>query len=284
MSFSCGLCGSNKTTFLFKAPDYSVSNEIFSVYSCEKCEVSISYPRLSKNQLLKYYDKKNYQPFKKVAFSLFDLVYNIMRFFNTKYKFNLIKPLIKGPVLDYGSGSGYFASFLRKKGVEIYNYEPINFSAGLKNASLSVRTLKKQKNYYSVVTLWHVLEHTNSPKKTLLSLRGLLKKEGFLVLALPNSNSYDSIYYGRFWAGYDLPRHRFHFNPLSFRVLCSSCGFRVLRVCPLFYDSYFVSILSEKNKNSFFPFIKGSYRGFFSNLKAKKTQNYSSLVYILKLK
>ena len=125
---------------------------------------------------------------------------------------------------------------------------------------------------------------TNSPKQTLLFLKGLLKKGGSLIVALPNINSYDSIYYKKTWAGYDLPRHRFHFNRLSFSKLCSFCDLKVCGVFPLFFDSYFVSVLSEKNNNSFFSFIKGLYIGFVSNIKAKKTQNYSSLIYILKLK
>ena len=282
MSFLCGLCGSKKTSLVFNTLDYSVSNEAFSIYSCKACGVLISSPSLSNKQLLNYYDKKKYQSFKKTPLSFIDFIYNTVRYFNTKYKLALIRPFIKGPVLDYGSGSGFFASFIKKRGVDVDEYEPINVAGGSKKTTLTTKKLQKQKKHYSVITLWHVLEHINTPKETLLTLKGLLKKEGVLVVALPNISSYDSIFYGSCWAGYDLPRHRFHFNPLSFGNLCVMCGLKVLSVSPLYYDSYFVSILSEQNKKSFFTLIKGVFRGFLSNIRAKKSQNYSSLVYILK--
>ena len=98
---------------------------------------------------------------------------------------------------------------------------------------------------------------------------------------MPNTSSYDNSYYGKHWAGYDLPRHRFHFNPLAFSKLCSKVGLKIKTTIPMYYDSYYVSILSEKNKQSIFSFIKGLYIGFISNLKAKKTKNYSSLIYVL---
>ena len=284
MGFLCPLCGSEKTNKTFEASDPIVSKRVFSVWACQGCGVSFTHPFLSKKELLPYYNISDYQSFKKQPESFFDVLYNLVRLYNTKYKTRLISSLICGPLLDYGAGSGFFSSYCRKKDLLAFDYEPINPCGNNNKWSVGAKALIKQKGFYSVITLWHVLEHTCFPQKKLLLLKTLLKKKGRLVVALPNVNSYDNIYYKKNWAGYDLPRHRFHFNPLSFRFLCNKVGLKITKTFPLFYDSYYVSYLSEKNKNSSFSFIKGLYTGFVSNSKAKKTQNHSSLIYVLKIK
>ena len=55
--------------------------------------------------------------------------------------------------------------------------------------------------------MWHVLEHTKNPKAELLRLKKMLKNDGKVFVALPNIGSYDNTYYGKYWAGYDVPRH-----------------------------------------------------------------------------
>ncbi len=284
MSVLCPLCGSDKTSKTFEVDDSIVSKRLFSLCFCQGCGVSFTHPFLSKKELLPYYNIIDYQSYKKYPESFFDILYNIVRLYNTKYKTRLIRTLIHGPLLDYGAGSGFFSSYCRKKNLLAFDHEPINRFGDNNKWSVDAKTLIKQKGFYSVITLWHVLEHTNFPQKKLLLLKALLKKKGHLVVALPNVNSYDNTFYKKHWAGYDLPRHRFHFNPLSFRFLCNKVGLKITKSFPLFYDSYYVSYLSEKNKNSSFSFIKGLYTGFVSNSKAKKTQNHSSLIYILKIK
>ncbi|XKX04605.1 hypothetical protein R8G61_09535 [Tenacibaculum maritimum] len=52
----------------------------------------------------------------------------------------------------------------------------------------------------------------------------------------------------------------------------------------MIFDAYYVSILSEKNKTGKINFIRAFYIGFLSNLKAKKSLEHSSLIYVLKNK
>jgi hypothetical protein len=47
-------------------------------------------------------------------------------------------------------------------------------------------------------------------------------------------------------------------------------------------DSYYISILSEKYKKNPLFFIFGGIRGAISNIKASKTGEFSSLIYIIK--
>mgnify|MGYP003324752060 CR=1 FL=1 len=136
---------------------------------------------------------------------------------------------------------------------------------------------------YDCVTLWHVLEHTKDPVSILSFVKRVLNKDGRLVIALPNTDSYDNIYYGDKWAGYDVPRHQYHFNPKSINRLISTAGLEIESNKPLFFDAFYVSILSEKNSKSLFWFIKGCVIGLWSNIRALFNKKHSSIIYIVKL-
>tara|TARA_Y100000741_G_scaffold93131_1_gene69121 strand:- start:1121 stop:1969 length:849 start_codon:yes stop_codon:yes gene_type:complete len=279
MKIKCPICGSGETKQKLVGIDHSLSKKKFSIHDCGNCMVCFTFPEISTKNLSKYYSKEKYQSYKASFDSLFDIIYGFIRFINSTNKYYVLKGLINGDVLDYGSGSGFFAKFLRNKNLTVYEYEPININKS--KWLLTKESLSKKKKVFSVITLWHVLEHINNPEKELTFIKKLLKKNSHIVVAMPNKDSYDNTYYGKYWAGYDLPRHRYHFNRRSFMFLCNRVGLKVKKIFPMYYDGYFVSILSEKNKKSIFSFIKGLYIGFVSNLKANKSKNYSSLIYVL---
>jgi hypothetical protein len=111
----------------------------------------------------------------------------------------------------------------------------------------------------------------------------LIKPGGVCVIALPNSKSFDAEHYGKFWAAYDVPRHLWHFNPITFRQFADKSGFKTESLLTLPLDLFYISILSEKYKGSWLYFIKGittamiyAFASFFN-----KTRS-SSIIYILR--
>jgi len=137
---------------------------------------------------------------------------------------------------------------------------------------------------YDVITLWHVLEHIPQLKEQILFLKNHLEKEGLLVIAVPNYLSRDAQHYGPYWAAYDVPRHLWHFSQESIRLLFEEKGFELIGVKPMPFDAFYVSLLSEKYKSGKMNFTKGFYHGLLSNLSALRTGEYSSLIYLLKVK
>ena len=275
---SCLVCGSKKIINKKSLIDYSLTKEIFSLYRCLSCGVVFTNPRPKKNIIKKYYDLKKYDSYNKKSDS-FAFLYRFIQKLNNSYKTNLLKKYKTGCLLDYGSGSGSFVNHTKKRGYSSFGYEPINnpkYNTIYKNKTV----IKKQK--YDWITLWHVLEHTHNPKKTLKSLISLLNKNGLMAIAIPNINSYDNIYYKNYWAGYDVPRHLFHFNPSSFEKLANFVDLKIINKKPLWFDPIYISILSEKYKKNKFSFISGFLRGFVSNLYAIKTGQHSSIIYILR--
>ena len=275
---NCLVCGSKKIINKKSLIDYSLTKETFTLYQCLTCGVIFTNPRPKKDKINKYYDLKKYDSYSKKN-NVFGFIYGLIQKLNNSYKTSLLKKYKTGCLLDYGSGSGSFVRHTQKRGYTSFGYEPIN---ELKHNSVykNKNIIKKQK--YDWITLWHVLEHTHNPKDTLKDLRELLNKDGLMAVAIPNINSYDNIYYKNYWAGYDVPRHLFHFNASSFKKLAKLANLEIINKKPLWFDSIYVSVLSEKYKKNKFSFLSGFFRGFISNLYAIKTGQHSSIIYILR--
>lgn len=270
--------------------DHFLSQEIFQLKE-HKCGILSTQPQPPAEELTKYYQSQDYISHTDSKRSIFDWIYQQAKNINLKAKRNLVTQYqTSGTLLDYGCGVGDFLLFMKDifKGTGI---EP-NPSAALiakKKTQLQINTSTDlsvfEENSFDVITLWHVLEHVPNLEEITQQIKRILKKEGTLIIAVPNYNSYDAEYYGAYWAAYDVPRHLWHFSQDSMKNLWSKLDFQCVQTAPMLLDAYYVSILSEKYKNkSIFNFPMGVIRGFISNQKAKKTGEYSSMIYVFKRK
>ena len=137
-------------------------------------------------------------------------------------------------------------------------------------------------NSYDVITMWHVLEHVADLNEYFKKLHLILKEKGHLIIAVPNPDSPDAKKYKEFWAALDVPRHLFHFSKQNIKDLAAKHEFNVDLIKPMLFDSFYVSMLSEKYKGGNILFA--AINGLFSNLKAQNSKNHSSLIYILSKK
>ena len=137
-------------------------------------------------------------------------------------------------------------------------------------------------NQYDTIMLWHVLEHISDIEAGIFTLRKKLKNDGAIVVAVPNRDSFDSKVYNKYWAAWDVPRHLYHFNHKSLIDFMKNNGFSLISKHPLFLDSYYISYLSSKYKNSFFPWINSLIIGTISNILGVITSKYSSSFYVFK--
>ena len=132
-----------------------------------------------------------------------------------------------------------------------------------------------------MITAWHVVEHLPDPRVFFEQALKSLADNGKLFVALPNYNSWDANKYGAMWAAYDVPRHLWHFSPKGLISMAKDCGFETEKTYPLRLDAYYVSLLSEQNRQSKFTWLKAFWSGWRSNWAAKQSKNYSSLIYVL---
>ncbi|MDL2215364.1 class I SAM-dependent methyltransferase, partial [Dysgonomonas sp. OttesenSCG-928-M03] len=136
-----------------------------------------------------------------------------------------------------------------------------------------------------VITMWHVLEHIEKLNPTFQCLHRVLKDDGTLIIALPNKDSVDAIHYKEWWAAYDVPRHLWHFSPEDFELLAEKHNFSVKTIKGMYFDPFYISMLSEKNKGTFAAPILGLIKGFAFFLRSlSDAKKCSSIVYILKKK
>ena len=186
--------------------------------------------------------------------------------------------------LDYGCGVGKLINSMNKKGVVSYGYDTSSLAvSACKNKSLSASSnLKDLPNQYDLISFWHSLEHVSDYVKALNKTKQMLSKNGTVIVALPNYDSFDSKFYSKFWAAYDTPRHRVHFTKKGFVKAANKLGFEVVKTKPLFLDSFYISMMSEKYKQSLFYFLKGFFIGTLSNFCFFFTKQASSHVYVLK--
>ncbi len=284
MSFFCPLCSCEEFNKKIECVDYTVSKRIFQIVSCKKCGLFQTYPFPCENEIGLYYQSQDYISHSDKKTSVFDLIYHLVRKYTLIQKLNLIKNYVPhGTILDYGCGTGYFLEICKKNNYTAYGVEVNDTARELaKNKNLNVlKDLNELKNLkFDIITLWHVLEHLYNPDNYIKDFYSMLNDNGYLILALPNKNSYDAQFYQEYWAGYDVPRHLFHFRKKDILLLTREM-YNLVELQPMFFDAFYVSMLSEKYKNSNFFFLKGFIRGLISNIKAIKNQEYSSLIYVL---
>lgn len=233
----------------------------------------------------RYYESENYISHTDSNLSAFEKVYQFIKNYNIQYKLKLIQPKNSTPkLLDYGCGVGDFLEQAKKKNYQVFGVEPNPKARKIAQTKLGQNQISSSSIYemnelFDVITLWHVLEHIPELEKFIPSLKDRLKDDGKLFIAVPNFESHDAKFYQEFWAAYDVPRHLWHFSPDSFENLFHRFGMKIEKRHPLWFDSYYVSLLSEKyKKNSFGP-LRAIIVATWSNLKGIFTGNYSSVVY-----
>lgn len=268
-----------------KTKDYSVTGEEFELHQHEDADMLVTLPKPQKLEI--YYQSESYISHTDSKKTVFDKLYQYAKEYNLMTKLRLIeKHQFPGTyLLDYGAGTGDFVRAAQQKGYKVEGFEPNQLArakAASKGVVLKATTKGVENKTFDVVTLWHVLEHIPNLEQELAKIKGWMKKDALLVIAVPNYKSYDAQYYKKYWAAYDVPRHLWHFSRKGFHDYFEKNGMKVLGEAPLRLDAYYVSLLSEKFQKNMLPWLAGLYRGFLSNRKAARTGEYSSVVYFIK--
>jgi 2-polyprenyl-3-methyl-5-hydroxy-6-metoxy-1,4-benzoquinol methylase len=288
---ACPICSGSVFEEFLQVKDYTATGELFYLQQCTKCEFVFTNPRPTETEIGKYYQSKKYISHTDGGNTIFDQIYLLARNYAMRWKLNLIKKHQQtGDILDFGCGTGEFLYYCQLNGWNVQGVEPSVNAREIadrkigKKIVLDMSELKHQQ--FDVITLWHVLEHIHQLELTLKMILNSLRKHGTIFIAVPNYESADSQYYQQYWAGYDVPRHLWHFSKQSICALLEKNGLNVIEVKPMKMDALYVSLLSEGYKNpdgsAFANAFKAMRVGLKSNWIANKNGNYSSLIYIVK--
>lgn len=282
---ACPSCGHPKLENHIICTDHSVSGESFALVKCAKCELVFTNPRPNRKNLPSYYKSEDYISHTNQANSLINWAYKIVRSVTLRNKFHLINEKIQtGKLLDFGCGTGHFINYCERHSWNATGLEPDDSARAITQTNLKgtvYKELEEIKDSFDIITAWHVIEHVPHLNETIKQLSKRLNKNGFLFIAVPNCNSYDAVHYKENWAGYDVPRHLYHFTQTSFKSTIGKLKLKLVETLPMKFDAYYVSLLSEKYATGKSSFLKAFQIGRQSNKVAKQNLEYSSLIYVL---
>jgi 2-polyprenyl-3-methyl-5-hydroxy-6-metoxy-1,4-benzoquinol methylase len=273
--------------YLNQVEDFTVSHEKFQLLYDAGLDLLHTYPQPELEMLGKYYESEDYISHTDSKRSLFEKAYHLVkkRALNQKIKLIETQQPNKGNLLDMGCGTGDFLQLAQQNGWQVQGIEPNEKArqiAASKGVTFISGTSEAVDQHYDAITLWHVLEHLPNLQQQIKELKRLLKPNGTLVIAVPNYKSFDAGYYKQFWAAFDVPRHLWHFSKTSIQRLAEQEGMEVIAVRPMKFDSFYVSLLSEKYKTGKMNYLKAFFIGLYSNWKGSQTSEYSSHIYIIK--
>lgn len=267
--------------------DHSVSHQEFSLYRDASIDLLTTLPQPSPDKLGAYYESEDYISHTDSARSWFEKIYQLIKKTAIQQKLNLVlnQQKSKGVLLDIGCGTGDFLTAAKASKWQTKGYEPNKKARNIaleKGIELTNATDDLPENFADVITMWHVLEHVPDVKAQISELKRLIKPGGTIIIAVPNYKSYDAQHYQSYWAAYDVPRHLWHFSKKSIQSLFAEQDLELIRVKPMWFDSFYVSLLSEKYKTGKMSIVKGFWVGLCSNLSGMFSKEYSSHIYIIK--
>jgi 2-polyprenyl-3-methyl-5-hydroxy-6-metoxy-1,4-benzoquinol methylase len=287
----CPVCKSSSIKPFLSAKDNTVSKAIFAVWQCDQCSVRFTQDIPGQEAIGSYYASDNYVSHSDTQEGFINKLYHLIRKRTLAGKLKLVSTETgkqSGKILDVGCGTGAFLHTMQQAGWSCTGLEP-DEAARSKASSLynieaqpSAQIYTLQSQTYEAITLWHVLEHVHELHEYVEQLKKLLAENGRLFIAVPNYTSHDAAVYKENWAAYDVPRHLYHFSPASIKILMNAHGLEVKKMRPMWFDSFYVSMLSEQYKNGKGNIISAFMIGLISNIKTVfNHQKCSSVIYII---
>ena len=288
---NCPVCSSKNIVPQLTAKDYTVSQKEFAVWHCNNCTLRFTQDVPEQNAIGPYYQSDSYISHSDTKKGFINTLYHAVRKRTLNKKRQLIIDQVgmtKGEILDIGCGTGAFLNTMKAAGWGITGLEPDETARKKANDLYNISPQSPEQLFelkpasYHAITMWHVLEHVHELHAYVKQLANLITPQGKIFIAVPNYTSKDAEIYREHWAAYDVPRHLYHFSPASMEQLLSLYNLKLIAVKPMWYDSFYVSMLSEKYKTGKGNIIKAFWNGFVSNLNAVSDKSKcSSVIYII---
>lgn len=264
-----------------------MSGQSFAIQQCDACSFRLTNPRPDETTIGSYYESEQYISHNDESSGVINRTYRTVRTYTLGSKLQLINKLHRGRgrLLDVGCGTGAFLETCKKAGWDVTGVEPDRDARAVSTEKLQVEIRPNLDalntvGSFDIISLWHVLEHMPSLAQTIPQLHELLAGTGTLLIAVPNSDSYDATYFKEYWAAYDVPRHLHHFTPSTIEPLFKQYGFRLIERRPMPFDALYIAMLSSRYKTGRTDYLESVRVGLTSNLRARRTGNPSSITYV----
>lgn len=288
----CPNCGFDQLSPALTAEDHTVSHESFAIWECGECRLRFTQDVPDADSIGPYYKSDNYISHSNTSKGLVNRLYHAVRKQTLSDKYRLIATatrIRKGRLLDIGAGAGAFAGYMKGEGWEVMGLEPDESARAVAKTDHGVDLREMDQLFalpadsFDAITLWHVLEHVHELHLYMERLKTLVRRNGRIFIAVPNYTCYDATVYKEMWAAYDVPRHLYHFSPDAMERLLTQHGLQLQFSQPMWYDSFYISMLSEKYRHhGRGNVLKAAMVGLYSNMRSFIDKSRcSSLVYVI---
>lgn len=291
---NCPVCGSTDLKDVLKATDHTVSGEKFGITECIACGLRFTQDVPDEASIGPYYRSEKYISHTNTSTGLINQLYHFVRKRTLTAKRKLVQKatgVSTGKLLDIGSGTGAFLHEMKQNGWDTTGLEPDTPARKLAKELYDIELYENNQLYqlspgsFHAITMWHVLEHVHDLHGYMKQIKNLLQQKGRLIIAIPNYTSADASIYKEYWAAYDVPRHLYHFSPRSMQALMEKHGLQILQYKPMWYDSFYIAMLSSRYKNGTTNLFSACWNGLRSNLNAiGNNKKCSSVIYVISVK
>ncbi len=231
---------------VFRQRDYfcNIAGE-FGQRRCSHCETYFLSPRPAEEAISQYYPK-TYVPYQKARRGLADRLAESLGIPFVRRR--IVQRFVqRGRILDVGCGNGAFLATM-SHAWELFAMDiqqppefayPVTFFAGrIDHEAPPIDEL-------DAITLWHVFEHLYHPETALRHAAAMLKPDGVLFIAIPDLQCLERRLFGKYWVGWDPPRHAATYSRRGLENLLSRAGLRLVDVVPDQCGSYLLGLNLE---------------------------------------
>ena len=235
---ACPLCRQGDLRVHFDAQEHSLTAETFGssrkqfshgqILRCRCCRFSFSRVRPSSDELGHLYQAMDVQVYESETAG---------RWKTSARHFDILSRFVPvGALLDVGCASGMFMSRAAANGWSVVGIEPSVRLCRLAEDRLGpsgrvlCTTLQEaplEKETFSAVTLWDVLEHVSDPVEFLALCANLVRPSGYVVVNVPDIESIQARLLGRRWPLL-LPEHLNYFNRSSLELCAGRAGLKAV--------------------------------------------------------
>jgi 2-polyprenyl-3-methyl-5-hydroxy-6-metoxy-1,4-benzoquinol methylase len=223
----CNLCG---TINIGVHPILKINS--YPVIKCKKCGLVYIDYKFTREELESFYTLENY-PYLEDDICVMEK----RSFLHAERELNMIRKYVKkGKLLDVGCAMGFFLKIAREHGFEPFGVDiSCDLSKlarekyGLNVITGTLENTNFKSDFFDVITLFSVLEHVPDPLGTLKIINKYIKKEGVLLIKVPN---YNRIFFRLNWKKDPIwdRAHLYYFTPTTITELLKKAGFRILEI------------------------------------------------------
>jgi SAM-dependent methyltransferase len=239
MSFevkACPLCQGTNQDRVYMAKDrhYGIPG-LYPIVRCADCSLLFLNPMYSDEELSALYPQDYYayqDNFQSIRWK--DIVKAVLR-----CKVGTLDPRFPAPgrMLDLGCGSGWFLCRMRDRGWETHGVEISSEAAELGRETCRLDIFAgtlRQANFpaahFDYIRSNHSFEHISCPGETLDEIHRILKREGKVLIGVPNEESLNSRFFGQYWWYRGAPVHPFTYSVRTLSKLLNKHHFAIEKV------------------------------------------------------